>query len=91
MKILFILNNTKGHCMDEDDILGMFNTDDEDEPAENSPRPEQMIVNKNMSKEITDNELGQWVALRNSLTYTQNWQDIALNAESGSSYVVSTQ
>ena len=74
----------------DDDILGMFNADDDDE-TESSKPPEQMIVNKNMSKEVTANELMQWIALRNSLTYTQNWQDLALNATTGSSYVVSTQ
>jgi hypothetical protein len=72
------------------DLLNPNDEDDHDEPSDNK-KPENVVVNTKFNSSVTDDEIRTWCQMRDELSYTQSWQDIALNTATGSSYVVSTQ
>jgi hypothetical protein len=71
----------------DNDMFGDM-PDDAEEPEQ---KKEQMFVNTKWASQVTNAEMLQWIQWRNDLTYTQGWQDIAMNPATGSTFIVSTQ
>jgi hypothetical protein len=65
---------------DEENEFGEYEDD------ESEPKREEMFVNKEM--DVSGEELVRWLQWRDELGFIQHWQDLAMNAATGSSFIV---